>query len=251
MIKTLRKFWKGVTSNPMYAIGAIGAGGALAGMLAPEWASRQISFLDMDPTLKPGSPIPGTKDLAMYGHAGGRYTAATLKPATFLGKSQGLLYDVRKKLGQFVSSPLKFGKLFSESGAGYKYLFGQGTWGQLKQGLQGVLPFKVGAQDAQHAYNAWSAGFSSNDRGGGGGGITPVRSRSRTYGAGSQAAGLASAGRVNPYRSQGISANLLKKAYKDDYLHWIDRQTRMPVRSGPNISYKTSISVGGRYTRTR
>ena len=32
-IKTLRKFWKGVTSNPLYALGALGIGSSLYGAL--------------------------------------------------------------------------------------------------------------------------------------------------------------------------------------------------------------------------
>ena len=262
-IRTLRKWAKRITSNPFYALTAIGAAGTLWGMLHPSSAQRAISFLELGDEAVAGPPeMKGyTTGWGGYSGAPGYTQAIRGVPTTIMqprksifGTTGGFGYDIQKKIGQFISAPLKFGKLFSESGAGYQYLFGEGDWGTLKKGLQGVLPFKVDTADVtKGAYSAWSHGFGAGpapDRGGGGG---PSYVKSRRNIAGS-VGGTKADIRTSPwevYNSRGTSANLLKEIYKNDHLLWLDRQTRLPVRSGPNISYKTSISVGGRYQRTR
>ena len=267
-IKTLRKFWKKATSNPLYAIGAISAGGALYSMFDPKGAAKAINFLELGDVEEPydvyGSsgyttgwpgygPNKGQGDFRRQ--IIGKSTRMVPRKSIF-GTTSGLGYDIQKKIGSIIATPLKFGSLFSKSGAGYSYLFGDGKWADFKKGLQGALPFSIdGAEERKELAKmlGLTAGgaFSGGNRGGGGGGGTQtIRSRRGSIGVEGTKASL----RASPwqsYNANGISANLLGTAYKDEYLPWVDRQTRSVTRIGPNINFRTNIKVGGRYTRTR
>jgi len=59
------------------------------------------------------------------------------------------------------------------------------------------------------------------------------------------------AGQYQVYDPSRLSANLLKTAYKDKHLNWIDRSARNVNRIGPNINFRTNIAVKNRFTRTR
>jgi len=267
-IKTLRKFWKKATSNPLYAIGAISAGGALYSMFDPKGAAKAINFLEMGDVEEPYDvygQVNYTTGLRGYGPNLGQGdsrreflgTNTRMVPRkSIFGTTGGLGYDIQKKIGSIIATPLKFGSLFSRDGAGYSYLFGDGKWADFKKGLQGSLPFSVAGKEAREAAAEMlgltaSGAFSGGNRGsGGGGGIQPIRSRRGSIGVEGTRASL----RASPwqsYNANGMSANLLRTAYKDEYLPWVDRQTRSVTRIGPNINFRTSIKVGGRYTRTR
>jgi len=256
-VKTLRKFWNKVSSNPLYALGAIGAGSALFKEFAPKTFDSTISFLDMAPTKTPVYG-QGPYTTGLPGTAPGfrkQITGYTSTPATFLGMNQGLLYDIRKGIGQTLSTPLKMGALFSSDGEGYNYLFGKGTWGDFKKGIRGSLPkfLQKGSptfKDFSDLYQKYRARERGRG-GGGGGGSQQIQVRRSPRVSGTYQMPDYRSSKYQTYDPARLSANLLKTAYKDRYLSWIDRSARNVNRIGPNINFRTSIGVKSRFTRTR
>ena len=258
-IKTLRKFWKKATSNPLYALGAIGLGGALFKEFSPKTFDATMGFLDMDPTQTPQYG-QGPYTTGLPGTAPGfrkQITGYTSTPAkSLIGTTQGLFYDIQKGIGQTLSAPLKMGALFSSDGEGYNYLFGKGTFGQLKDGLKGTLPkfLTEGAKGTsfKDLYNKYrEAQRFKGGTGGCGGGSQQIQARRSPRVSGTYQMPNYRAGQYQVYDPSRLSANLLKTAYKDKHLNWIDRSARNVNRIGPNINFRTNIAVKNRFTRTR
>jgi len=277
MIKTLRKFWKRATSDPMYALGALGIGASLYGAAGstffPKDFKEQMNFLDMGPTteLGPGAARNYKTGLG-YNNAGQSYSGAPgynqaqrlagqrsiVKPATFLGTSQGLLYDIRKGIGQTVSAPMKFGAMFGSSGSVYDYVAGKGDWGAVKNSIQGIVPDYLNKENtAGSAWNAYKAAYLTpgGGRGGGAGegrGTGPqTKAGSRRFIDPAREAQFKS-GQTGMYKTNGISARLLSQVIPiNDRVSWVDEQARSQRAMSPNIGLSTNIKVGGRYTRTR
>lgn len=263
-IKTLRKFWKGVTSNPLYALGALGIGGALGSTFFPDTYKSTISFLDMEPDKIPGTTTQnyrtglGISGAPNYSSPVRGAPTMKLKPATFLGMDKGLLYDIRKGFGQTISAPMKFGAMFGSKGSAYDYILGNGTWGQVKNSLQGIVPEflqkEEGVNTIWDAYKATylSGGGGAPSGGGGGRGTGPgTRAGTRGFIDAAREARFQS-GQTGLYKTNGISARLLGQVIPiNDRMGWVDRDARNERASGPNLSINTNIKVGGRYTRTR
>ena len=266
-IKTLRKFWKGVTSNPLYALGALGIGSSLYGALGssffPDTYKSTISFLDMEPDKIPGTTTQsyrtglGISGAPNYANPVRSAPTMKLKPATFLGMDKGLLYDIKKGLGQTISAPMKFGAMFGSKGSAYDYILGNGTWGQVKNSLQGIVPEFLQKQEGgvNAMWDAYKATYLS-----GGGGAPSGRDRGTGPQTRAGTRGFIDAarearfqsGQTGLYKTNGISARLLGQVIPvNDRMGWVDRDARNERASGPNLSINTSIKVGGRYTRTR
>jgi hypothetical protein len=171
------------------------------------------------------------------------------------GKTQGLTYDIQKALGQTLATPLKFGALFASGGGGYNYLLGKGTWGQFKTGLRGTMPSFIKDTGFGTLKDLWNkkkeAERLRGSPGGGGGRDQEISVRRSQRVSGTYQRPDYRAGQYATYNPSRLSANLLQTAYKDKYLSWIDRSARNVSRIGPNINFRTSIKVGGRYQRTR
>jgi len=276
-VKTnLRSFWKKATSDPLYAAGALGLGASLYGAAGstffPDTFKKQMNFLDMGPTTGLGPVTSQSYQTGLgFNNAGQSYSGAPgysgaqrltrntiTKPATFLGKSQGFLYDIRKGIGQTVSAPMKFGAMFGSSGSVYDYVTGNGNWGDVKNSIQGIVPDYLNKEGTvSDTWSAYKAAYLSPGGGGGGGagagrGTGPqTKAGSRRFIDPAREAQFKS-GQTGMYKTNGISARLLSQVIPiNDRVSWVDEQARSQRAMSPNIGLSTNIKVGGRYTRTR
>ena len=261
-MNVLERFWKTVSSNPMAALGTLGLGAGLVGAFAPETSKYITNYLDMTPEKslttknlygKSNTYGQGNKFLGTVSTGG----VTVGKKPSFLGMDSGLLYDIRKGIGKTLSTPFKLGEMFNSNGAAYKYLLGKegSSWANVKDSFRNALPFSKTGEEMSEIKKmllerAISGGGSGGGGGGGGGSGTGFRRGART--ASTYAPGNFSSTKTKGYNPYGLSANLLARAYRDENLGWVNRQSQRQSRIGPNIGIKeANISVKNRFTRVR
>ena len=211
-MNVLERFWKTVSSNPMAALGTLGLGAGLVGAFAPETSKYITNYLDMTP-----EKSLTTKNL--YG-----------KSNTY---GQG-----NKFLGTVSTGGVTMGKKPSFLGMDSGLLY------DIRKGIGKTLstPFKLGemfnSNGAAYKYLLGKEGSSWAN----------VKDSFRNALPFSKTGEEMSEG-YNPY---GLSANLLARAYRDENLGWVNRQSQRQSRIGPNIGIKeANISVKNRFTRVR
>jgi hypothetical protein len=231
-----------------------------------------MNFLDMGPTTELGPTAAQNYQTGLgYNQAGRSYSGAPgyqqaqrlaqstiTKPATFLGTNKGFLYDIRKGIGQTISAPMKFGAMFGSKGSVFDYVTGNGTWGDVKNSLQGITPEYLKKGNTSDVWKAYKAAYLTPGGGGGGSGgdsrrgTGPQTARgTRSYIDSAREAQFKS-GQSGTYKTNGLSARLLGQIIPiNDRVSWVDHAARPERATGPNIGISTSIKVGGRYTRTR
>lgn len=259
ILKPLENFYQAIIKNPRTALATLGIGAGLTGALFPKTSASIIDYLDMSPTKS-----LETKDLygksTTYGQRNFLGTAATgnvlTKNRSFLGMDSGLLYDIRRGIGKTLSTPFKLGEMFNSNGSLYKYILGKegGTLANVGSEFRAALPFSTGeGSNLKKILEAYRASGSGGGGGGGGGsgsggaGFSRGRRTATSY-----SPGTFKAQQVKGYNPYGMSANLLARAYQDNTLGWINRQSQRQNRIGPNIGIKeANISVKQRFTRTR
>ena len=249
------KAWQYLTQNPVAAFSLAGLAFGAFKDFYPKAYDSTISFLDMDPTTtyKKPSPIAGTRQLNVYGQPS-KYTSGynqTVAATDIFGNTKGLVYDLQKGIGQTISMVPKMGALFSGKGPVYNYILGRGSFSDLKMSAKNILPDFLSARNKKFAewgelYKAYrnKEKFSGGGLGGNNRGNQEISARrSRGY----SGSGLASpdyrAGKITPFDPMRLSANLLRTAYKDEYLTFINRPAKQSGARGTNIDFRAPIKI--------